>query len=69
MYLDKDLIEDKLCQIIDLFSERKFTSIKFYSILLNDICQFYNGNDRKCTILFANGEKKNNLPMIQKLKN
>ena len=33
MYIDKELIEDKLLQIIDQFNERK----KFYSILLNKI--------------------------------
>ena len=33
MYVDKELIEDKLLQIIDQFNERK----KFYSILLNKI--------------------------------
>ena len=35
MYMDKELIEDKLYQIIDQFNERKITSTKFYSILLN----------------------------------
>ena len=33
MYIDKELIEDKLLQTIDQFNERK----KFYSILLNKI--------------------------------
>ena len=33
MYIDKELIEDKLLQAIDQFNERK----KFYSILLNKI--------------------------------
>ena len=33
MYIDRELIEDKLLQIIDQFNERK----KFYSILLNKI--------------------------------
>ena len=35
MYTYKELIEDKLYQIIDQFDERKTTSVKFYSILLN----------------------------------
>ena len=35
MYMDKELIEDKLYQIIDQFNERKITSTKSYSILLN----------------------------------
>ena len=35
MYLGKELIEDKLYQIIDQFNQiiRKILSIKFYSIL------------------------------------
>ena len=44
MYMDKELIEDKLYQIIDKFSERKVTTTKFYSILLNKIQPFYDGN-------------------------
>ena len=36
MYMDKDLTEDKLCQVIDQFNERKVTPVKFYSILLNE---------------------------------
>ena len=47
-------MEDKLYQIIDQFRERKITSIKFYSILLNKIHTFYDGIDRTCEILFAN---------------
>ena len=39
--MDKELIEDKLHQIIDQFSERKFTSTKFCSIPLNKIHSFY----------------------------
>ena len=42
MYMDKELIEDKLYQIIDQFNERKITSTKFYSILLDKIHPFYN---------------------------
>ena len=33
MYMNKELIEDKLYQIIDQFNEKKITSTKFYSIL------------------------------------
>ena len=33
MYIDKELIEDKLCQIIDQFNERA----NFYSLLLSKI--------------------------------
>ena len=48
VYVDKELIEDKLYQTIDQFSERKITSTKFYSILLNKIHSFYDGNDSTC---------------------
>ena len=57
IYMDKDLIEDKLYQIIDQFNERKITPLKFYSILLNEIHPFYDGNGRTCEILFANDDK------------
>ena len=57
MYMDKEVIEDKLYQIIGQFNERQITSTKFYSILLNKIHPFYkngwNGNGRTCKILFA----------------
>ena len=56
MYMDKDLIEDKFYQITDQFNERKITSTNFYSILLNKIHPFYDGNDRTCEILFANDD-------------
>ena len=54
--MDKELIENKLYQVIDQFNERKITSTKFYSILLNKIHLFYDGNGRKCKILFANDD-------------
>ena len=56
MYKDKELVQDKLYQIIDQFNKRKITSTKFYSILLNKIHQFYYGNGRTCKILFANND-------------
>ena len=56
MYMDKELIEDKLYQIIDQLNERKITSTKFYSILLNKIHPFYDGNGRTYNILFANDD-------------
>ena len=34
MYMDKELIEDKLYQIIDQFIERKIASTKFYSMII-----------------------------------
>ena len=52
IYMDKELIEDKLYKIIDQFNERKITSAKFYSILLNKIHAFYYGNSRTFKILF-----------------
>ena len=53
MYMDKDLIENKLHQTINQFNERKITSTKFYSILLNKIHPFYDGNGRtgKCLLM------------------
>ena len=54
IYMDIELIEDKLYQIINQFSERKIKSTKFYSILLNKMHQFYDG--RTCEILFANDD-------------
>ena len=56
VYMDEDLIEDNLYQIIDQFNERKITSPKFYSILLNKIHPFYDGNGRTCQILLANDD-------------
>ena len=56
MYMDKELIEDNLYQIIDQFNERKITSAKFHSILLNKVHPFYDGNSTTCKILFANDD-------------
>ena len=56
MYVNKELIKDKLYQVIDQFNERKITSTKFYSILLNKIHPFYDGNGRTCKILFTNDD-------------
>ena len=57
MYMDNDLIEDKFHHLKHRFSERKITSVKFYSILLNKIHPFDDGNGRRCKILFANDDK------------
>ena len=54
MYMDKELIENNLYQIIYQFNERKITSTNFYSILLNKIHLFYDGNGRTCKILSGN---------------
>ena len=51
---DKYLIANKLYQIINQFNEKKITSVKFYSILLNKIHPFYDGNGSTCQILFDN---------------
>ena len=56
MYMDKELIEYKLYQIIDQFNERKITSTNFYSILLNKIHPSFDGNGRMCRILFADND-------------
>ena len=41
MYMDKELVEDKLLyQIIDQFNERKITSAELYSILLKKYIHF-----------------------------
>ena len=56
MYTYKKLIEDKLYQILDQFNEKKITSTKFYSILLNKTYPFCDGNGITCKILFANDE-------------
>ena len=42
--------------MIDQFNERKITSTKSYSILLNKIHPFYDGNGRTCNILSANDD-------------
>ena len=68
MYIDKNLMEDKLHQIIDQFNKRKIAPTNLYSILLNKIHPSYDINGRTCKILFANNDKIN-LLMRQKLKN
>ena len=57
MYMNKDLIEDKLYQTIDQFNERKTTPVKFYSILLNKINQFFDKTERTSITLVANDNK------------
>ena len=49
--MDKDLIEEKLYQIMNQFNERNITSTKFYSIILNKINPFYDQNGNPCKIL------------------
>ena len=54
MYIDKDLIEDKLYQLVDQFNERKISHRDFYSKLLDNIHPFYDGSRRTYKILFVN---------------
>ena len=56
MYMDKELIEDKVYQILDQFNERKIATTKSYSILLNKLHPFFDGNGRTCKILLPNGD-------------
>ena len=65
--MDKDLIEDKLCQIIFQFSERKITPIKFYSILPNKKHLVYDRNGRSHKILCAVDDKI--IKLIARTKN
>ena len=67
MFMDKDLIEDKLYEIIDQFNKNKITRTKFYSRLLNEIHPSYDGTVRTCKILFPNYDKINIL-MRQKIR-
>ena len=50
MYMDQDLIEDKLLELIDQFTERKMNLKDFYFALLNNI---HGRNGRTCKILFV----------------
>ena len=56
MCIVRELIEDKLYQIIDQLNERKVPSTKFYSVLLNPINPFYDGNGKTYQILFVNDD-------------
>ena len=53
MYIDKDLIEDKLYQLIDKFNERKIDHRDFYFILLSNRHLFWEDNEKTCKILFV----------------
>ena len=53
MYIDKDLIENKLYQLVDQFNERKTNQRNFHSKFLGNIHPFYDGNRTTCQILFA----------------
>ena len=52
MYLDKNLREDKMYDLIDQFIEIKINDRKFYFASLDNIHLFYDENGRTCKILF-----------------
>ena len=52
-YVDKDLIEHNLYQLIQQLNKRKIPLTKFYSTLLNKTHHFYDENGRKPEMLFA----------------
>ena len=52
MYIDKDLIEDKLYQFMDQFNERKINHREFYFPLIDNIHPFCDGKGRTCKKLF-----------------
>ena len=64
MYMDSDLMENKLYQIIYQLNERKIMSVRFP---VNKINPFYDGNGRTCNILFVNEDKI--IKLINKAKN
>ena len=52
VYMDKELIEDKLYQLKDQSDERKINHRNFYFALLDNIHPFYDINGRNCKIFF-----------------
>ena len=52
MYMDKDLIVDKLYHLINSFHKRKINHRDFRFALLGNMHQFYDRNERTCKILF-----------------
>ena len=61
VFMEKDLIEVKLYQIIDRFNNKKIASVKFYSIHPSKVHPFYDENGRTHKILFANNDKTTKL--------
>ena len=53
MYMDKDLREYNLYQLIDQVNERKINYRDFYFELLDNIHLFYDGNGRTYNIPFV----------------
>ena len=56
MHMDKELIEDKLDQIMDQFNEINITTTEFFKAPINNLHVFYEGNGRTCEIMFANDD-------------
>lgn len=52
IYIVKDLIKDKIYQVINHVNEKKSIAVKFYLILLSKIHPFYGGNGRTSRMLF-----------------
>ena len=57
MCMDKDLIEDKLYQLLNEFNDRKITHRDFYFVLLNDTHPFCEGNATTCKMLVVSNFK------------
>ena len=54
IYMDKHLIEDNFCQLIDQLNERKINHKDFYFVLLDNVHPFYDGSGRTCKIFVRN---------------
>ena len=65
VYLNKDLIEDKPCQLIDEFNEIKTNEWDFYFVLPDSRYPFYNENRRTYKILFVRGPCIGYVPVVQ----
>ena len=61
VFMEKDLIEVKLYQIIDRFNNKKVAFVKFYSIHSSKAHPFYDENGTTYKILFANNDKTTKL--------
>ena len=53
MYMDNDLIKEKLYQLIDQFKKSKINHRDFYIVLLDNRHSFSGGNGKTCMILFV----------------
>ena len=53
MYMDNDLIKEKLYQLIDQFNKSKINHRDFYIVLLDNRHSFSGGNGKTCMILFV----------------